>query len=126
MTRIAGFGFRNGTGIDSLLDALIMAGGNTDVTLIATVDAKAHASCMLELSERLGLPIAPVAAVDLPTAKVLTVAQKSLDMYGTGSLSEAAALVAAGPGATLIAPRALSADKMATCAIAEISAEATQ
>lgn len=118
-TRIAGFGFRKDTGLVSLLDALMMAGGATDLTAIATVTAKADAPCMHALAERLGLPIHPVSAKDLPSAKVETVSQKSIAMYGTGSVSEAAALLAAGPGAELIAPRTLSADKRATCAIAE-------
>jgi cobalt-precorrin 5A hydrolase len=37
----------------------------------------------------------------------------------TGSVAEAAALVAAGPGATLLGARAVSGDRMATCALAE-------
>ncbi|HZV10809.1 MAG TPA: precorrin methylase, partial [Novosphingobium sp.] len=41
--------------------------------------------------------------------------------FGTGSLAEALALVAAGPGARLIAPRHISTDGMATAAIAQRS-----
>jgi cobalt-precorrin 5A hydrolase len=40
-------------------------------------------------------------------------------MFGTGSIAEASALVAAGPGARLRGPRAVSADGTATAAIAE-------
>ena len=36
-----------------------------------------------------------------------------------GSLAEAAALAAAGPGATLVVNRIISSDGMATCAIAQ-------
>ena len=123
MTRIAGFGFRKETGLNSLLDALMMAGGTTDLTALATVVTKADAPCMTALAERLGLPIHAVPADDLPKAAVDTVSQKSIDMYGTGSVSEAAALLAAGEGAKLITPRTLSADKRATCAIAETLAK---
>lgn len=120
MSRVAGFGFRKGAGIDSLLDALMMAGGMTDLSCISTVQAKAEAPCMRALSERLGLPIVAVASDRLVEANVLTVSQKSIDMYGTGSVSEAAALIVAGPAARLVAPRMLSEDRMATCAIARI------
>lgn len=119
MSRVAGFGFRNGTGIDSLLDALMMAGGAPRLTSIATVEGKDAAPCLRALSERLSLPIVAVPRDDLQSAEVLTVSQKSIDMYGTGSVSEAAALVVAGPHARLIGPRTLSGDRMATCAIAE-------
>ena len=40
------------------------------------------------------------------------------EQFNTGSLAEAAALVAAGPEARLISGRAVSIDKMATAAIA--------
>jgi cobalt-precorrin 5A hydrolase len=50
---------------------------------------------------------------------VETQSEKSKSMYGTGSLSEAVALIAAGPKARLLAARAISPDTMATCAIAE-------
>ena len=119
VTRIAGFGFRKDTNLDSLLDALMMAGGTNKLTAIATVLAKADAPCMNALAERLALPIHAVSADDLSKVAVETISQKSIDMYGTGSVSEAAALLAAGEGAKLIAPRTLSADKRATCAIAE-------
>ena len=118
-SRIAGFGFRKDTNLDSLLDALMMAGGPAGLTALTTVAAKADAHCMHALAERLALPITPVAAEDLACAEVATISQKSINMYGTGSVSEAAALIAAGAGAKLLAPRTLSADKRATCAIAE-------
>ncbi|MHA6346914.1 cobalamin biosynthesis protein, partial [Roseivivax sp. CAU 1761] len=39
--------------------------------------------------------------------------------YDTGSVAEAAALAAAGPGARLLGPRAVSPDGCATCALAQ-------
>ncbi len=124
MTRIAGFGFRKETGINSLLDALMMAGGATKVTALATVDGKQDAACLQALAERLNLPIHAIPRSALEGIDVPTVSQKSLDMYGTGSVSEAAALIAAGPKARLITKRTLSADHRATCAIAEKDAAA--
>jgi len=123
MRRVAGFGFRMGTGVNSLLEALTAAGGPEGVTQIATAEAKADAPCMRDLSERLGLPINAVTVVDLAKPNVVTRSEKSIEIYGTGSLSEAAALHAAGHGARLVAPRTLSTDRMATCAIAESEPE---
>jgi cobalt-precorrin 5A hydrolase len=55
-----------------------------------------------------------LAGIDTPTQSKL-VAEK----FGTGSVAEAAALVAAGPRARLIATRTVSQDRTATAAIAE-------
>lgn len=55
-----------------------------------------------------------LAGIETPTQSEL-VAEK----FGTGSVAEAAALVAAGPRARLIATRAVSRDRTATAAIAE-------
>lgn len=117
--RVAGFGFRKGASLDSLLAALEATGCATTVTHLATVDAKADAVCMTGLAQRLDLTVHAVPETELAGAAVETRSEKSLDMYGTGSVSEAAALVAAGPGAHLLVSRTLSADRMATCAIAE-------
>ena len=100
------------------MDALEIA-GSAGVTHVATVKAKAEAVCMTDLAAKLGVPVCEVSEVDLVKADVTTHSEKSLAMFGTGSVSEAAALIAAGPGARLIAKRSMSADKMATCAIAE-------
>lgn len=117
--KVAGFGFRKGASVDSLAVAFEAAGGAADV--FATVTSKAEAACLKELATRFGVPVASVSAEDLPKAQVTTQSEKSTRMFGTGSLSEAAALLAAGPGACLIAARVISPDSMATCAIAERS-----
>ncbi|MFP4328377.1 MAG: cobalamin biosynthesis protein, partial [Paracoccaceae bacterium] len=50
--------------------------------------------------------------------QTLTRSAYALDTYRTGSVAEACALAAAGPGALLLGPRAISSDRMATCALA--------
>ncbi len=117
--KVAGFGFRKGAGVESLLAAL-EATGATGVTKIATAEGKADALAIRALAEQLHLPLEAVSDAALPAAEVLTQSEKSTAMYGTGSLSEAAALIAAGPGARLLGPRVISGDTMATCAIAEV------
>ena len=116
--KVAGFGFRKGAGTGSLAAAL-HATGETGVTHLATVESKATAPCLTELAESLSLPICAVRAEDLSDVPVTTQSAKSQKMFGTGSLSEAAALLAAGKGARLTTPRVISPDSMATCAIAE-------
>jgi cobalt-precorrin 5A hydrolase len=117
--RVAGFGFRKAAKVESLLAALEAAGGANGITRIATVDDKANAAAFQALAERLSLPLEAVPAEALPWVAVETQSEKSKAMYGTGSLSEAVALIAAGPTARLLAARAISPDTMATCAIAE-------
>ncbi len=117
--KVAGFGFRTGASLASLQQALCAAGDADDVEAIATVLDKAEAPVFLALSKALDLPIKAIAPDVIATAPVTTQSAKSQTLRGTGSLSEAAALSAAGAGATLLAPRAISRDKMATCAIAE-------
>ncbi|MEM6385033.1 MAG: cobalamin biosynthesis protein [Pseudomonadota bacterium] len=120
--KVAGFGFRRGAKLESLLAALDAAGGPAGLSAIATVTNKAETDVFLALADHLALPIEAVATDALSSVVVATRSEKSNAMYGTGSLSEAAALIAAGPMATLLSPRAISADSMATCAIAEVTA----
>lgn len=115
--KIAGFGFRKNANADSML-AAFEAVGAAGVTHIATVDSKACLA-FTELGDRLALPVRLVPEESLGAAQVTTRSSKSIEMYGTGSLSEAVALIAAGEGARLVATRVMSEDRMATCAIAE-------
>ena len=61
----------------------------------------------------LALPPVQLAGQPVPTQSVRLLAR-----YGTGSVAEAAALVAAGPGARLWRPRWVAADGCATLALA--------
>ena len=115
--RVAGFGFRRGTGVESLAGALDAAGGETGVERLATVAEKAEG--LAPLSGRLGLPVVGVPREALVKAEVATLSEASLAAWGTGSVAEASALVAAGPGARLVVTRHVSPDGRSTCAIAE-------
>ncbi len=59
-----------------------------------------------------------VPAQQLPGQPVLTQSPRMLARYGTGSVSEAAALAAAGPGAALRVARLVAQDGSATLALA--------
>jgi cobalt-precorrin 5A hydrolase len=116
--RVAGFGFRQAATAASLRDALARAGGAAGLTALATAEDKAAHPALRTLAERLTLPLH---AIPLPAIAAAPAAPspRSPARYGGRSLAEAAALAAAGPGARLLAPRAVSADGRATCAIAE-------
>ncbi|WP_149587697.1 cobalamin biosynthesis protein [Tabrizicola flagellatus] len=114
---VAGFGFRSGASGAALREALARAGGAAGVTHLATVQGKAGG--LADLGRELGLPVIAVPDAALRGQETVTQSQRVAARFGTGSLAEAAALAAAGPGARLRGPRAVSADGMATAAIAE-------
>jgi cobalt-precorrin 5A hydrolase len=115
---VAGFGFRRAATAESLLDALDKARGPQAPALLATAEDKAAAPAFQALSARLGLPIHAVTPDALARVETPTRSATVRALRGSGSVAEAAALVAAGPGASLLGPRAVSADLMATCALA--------
>ena len=86
--------------------------------LIATSAAKAEEAGLAAAAKDRGLKIVFVPQVDLEAAssRTLTRSDRVLAVTGVPSLSEAAALAAAGPGARLLAPRV--AVGPATCALA--------
>ena len=117
--KVAGLGFKRDVTLASLREALEAAGGPAGLAAVATVSDKADAEVLKQLARECGVPIKAVAAevlagIDTPTQSNL-IAKK----FGTGSVAEAAALAAAGPGARLIATRVVSQDRTATAAIAE-------
>jgi cobalt-precorrin 5A hydrolase len=114
---VAGFGFRTGVTLAALQDALAKAGGPEGVTHLATLTAKADG--LTSLAQALDLPVVALDADSLRGVPTLTRSDRVEQMFGTGSVAEAAALAGAGRGARLRGPRAVSADGSATAAIAE-------
>lgn len=115
--RIAGIGFRETAQVESILDALERAGAG-DLRHIALPAVKARHHAAMQLA-RLGYHLHPVSAAALTAPRTLTDSAASRAAHGTGSVSEACALAALGPGAALAAPREISADGRATAAIAQ-------
>ena len=138
MTTVAGFGFRRGATVASLRDALAQAMAAAPpwpraatvtsplplppLVLLAAPQDQADAPCLRALAYELGLPVHAVDAAVLNVTPTLTDSAKVRALRGSGSTAEAAAWAAAsvhgGPGAILLHPRAVSADRLATCAIA--------
>jgi cobalt-precorrin 5A hydrolase len=113
----AGFGFRAAATADSLANALARAGAAP--ALLATPDDKARSPAFRSFARRLGLPVLGIDPAALAAQPTLTQSQASRAARGTGSVAEAAAPAAAGPGARLLGPRVVSDDGMATCALAQ-------
>lgn len=117
--KVAGLGFRAAADIDALRDALIAAGGSAGLDALATIVDKAEAAAIVALARELGLPVKAISNDALADITTPTHSDRIDAMFGVGSLAEAVALAAAGTGARLVAPRAISSNGMATAAIAE-------
>lgn len=122
MTLVAGFGFRAAATAESLADALrrarTAAGREEPLARIATPADKVAAPVFAGFAAEIGAEVAAITAETLP-AETPTQAPRVLAKRGVGSVAEAAALAAAGPGGKLLATRAISDDRAATCALAE-------
>lgn len=114
---VAGFGFNTHATLAALQDALAKAGGAEGVTHLAALASKAEGLSVLATA--MDLPLVALEPAALRGVATLTRSNRVEQMFGTGSVAEAAALAAAGPGARLRGPRAVSADGTATAAIAE-------
>lgn len=116
---VAGFGFTSRATADSLRTALAATGYGGALDHLATASDKAVTPAFVQAAASLKTPIIGVAADRIEATQTQTRSRMSHSTRKTGSVAEAAALAAAGPGATLIVPRHISADRMATCAIAK-------
>lgn len=114
---VAGFGCTSRAGLASLKDALARYDPAPCVTALACPEARQ--AMVSPLARALGLPLIALPHAALAGIATPTQSARSMDAYGTGSVAEACALVAAGPGAYLLAGRQVSADGLATCAIAK-------
>ncbi len=114
---VAGIGSAAGVSaeeVNALLDAALASEGldRRSVGCIATIDLKVNEAGILAL----GLPMVTFAAEQLGAVDVPNPSDVVFAEVGTPSVSEAAALLAAGPGATLVVAKMKSA--MATVAVA--------
>ncbi len=128
MKLVAGLGFRAGceaaslrSALQAALDAASTAHGQpitlAHLSSMATATDKANHPALLQLAAQLQLPIHPIplpALANQPVAPSAHVPER----YGAHSVAEAAALAAAGPGASLLGTRSISPDRMATAALA--------
>lgn len=120
---IAGIGCRKGAAHEDILSAIetaLEAHGLavTALSALATGALKRDEQGIIAAGRTLGLPLLVVEDVKLKAvgARTLSRSQASLEAAGTPSVSEAAALAAAGDGSSLLGPRTVVGP--ATCAIA--------
>ncbi len=119
---VAGFGFRQGVSsgdILAALDAALTLHGRPAVSALATSQDKAAEPGMVEAGRTLRQPVTALTQDKLLAVadRTLTHSPRSFQATGLPSLSEAAALAAAGDSARLLGPRV--AVGTATCALAE-------
>jgi len=120
---VAGIGFRRGTGADEIAALIVRALGELgaargDLIAVATAADRAAEPALIQAAARFDLAPCPVApeALAARDSELVTRSARIEHLRGVGSLAEAAALVAAGPGSRLALPRIASGG--ATCALA--------
>ena len=121
---IAGFGFRKNVQFESLQDVyktLFMHHklAVRDICGVATHVDKAQNPALQSLSQNFKLSIIAVSQNEIDLQNTKSRSALSLHHYNTGSLSEAAALAAAGANSYLLGNRMISKDGLATCALAK-------
>lgn len=113
--RVVGIGFRRDAPLSALRAAYDLVG---PAEALATSAHKAEAPQIHALARSLGVTLHLIDAQTLAQQPVLSHSPAQHARFGTGSLAEAAALAAAGPGARLSGPRVTSPDRQATAALA--------
>ena len=120
---VAGFGFRAGVQVASLVDAFRRATAGHNASALSTLSDKADNPAFVEFATSLSLPVKLVDAASATNIDTPSQSPYSQAARFTGSVAEATALSAAGRGATLLNRRVVSADRLATCALAQSGTE---
>ncbi|MFI9049944.1 cobalamin biosynthesis protein [Streptomyces sp. NPDC053427] len=124
---VVGVGASRGVPVSEVLDLLtatLAAAGCTGrpVAALATVSARAAEPGLIGAARRLGVPLRSYPAAALAAVRVPDPSPFAAAAVGTPSVAEAAALLAAGPGAELLSGKRKSAPTgrpaRATCALA--------
>ncbi len=121
---IAGIGCRRGGSADwvqAAIDAALAQVGRTrsEISALATSPARAGEPAIKSIAQALGVALVTVSEADLAAAapRCLSDSPRVRAATGLPSVSECAALAAAGLKARLLAPRSIH--EGATCALAE-------
>jgi cobalt-precorrin 5A hydrolase len=125
---VAGVGFRRSAAADEIVILVELALKRAALThdalaKLGTIEALADLPAFIEAAHRLAVAAIAVGERDLSAAapRVRMQSARSLAAHGVGSVAEAAALAAAGPGATLVLERVAS--TFVTCALARPETE---
>ncbi|WP_027367992.1 cobalt-precorrin 5A hydrolase [Desulfocurvibacter africanus] len=106
----AGVGCRRGASKDEILEAIEMTLRQRDYALaglgcLASIDLKAHEPGLVAAARELHLQLRTFPAAELDRMDAPGASPRVKDKVGTASVSEASALLAAGPGARLLIPK---------------------
>jgi cobalt-precorrin 5A hydrolase len=118
---VAGIGFRtNATpkSLQSAYDIACQTAGISGVDALASISEKIKSPVLQQFAADKSLSLQSVTVTGIITP---TQSARIQSLYGTGSVAEAAALVAAGPNARMICPRITSPCGRVTIAIAKES-----
>jgi cobalt-precorrin 5A hydrolase/precorrin-3B C17-methyltransferase len=120
---VVGVGASSGAstaGLAELARELLARAGLTTLSVgaVATLDRKRCEPAVASLAGELAVPLLGFTAGELAGVEVPNPSEAVLDAVGTPSVSEAAALLAAGPGAQLVCAKSVTADRDATVAVA--------
>ncbi|WP_198411831.1 cobalamin biosynthesis protein [Microvirga flavescens] len=125
---IAGVGFRHGVTGDEIAELVRQAFAHAAVSLnqlagLATIEALANRPAFSDAAIKLSVKPLAVGKGALASSapQVRTISPRALVAHGVGSVAEAAALGAVGPGARLVLERVASPN--ATCALASTGSE---
>ncbi|MEP5212007.1 cobalamin biosynthesis protein [Sulfitobacter pontiacus] len=118
--KIAGLGFRSSVTPQALQNALTQMG--TEIDALAVLETKATAAGFHAFAEFSDTPVLFVPEDEIRNIETPTQSLRIQSRFGTGSVAEALALVAAGRygSARLISPRLATPDGLATVALAEV------
>ena len=124
--KVAGFGFRSAATVDDLRAALALTGHAPDA--LTSITAKTQTDALQQLAAELAVPLIALDENEISGEQTLTCSPRIKARFGTGSLAEAAAQVAARASVKeatvrLLGPRVITADGIATVAIAEATAK---
>ncbi|WP_406720799.1 cobalamin biosynthesis protein [Thioclava litoralis] len=117
MTRVLGVGLQS-RAESAALAALLDAAREVAPDMLAILADKADHPA-LQTVQAAGLPVCLIARSRLNGVATPTYSARVAERFGTGSVAEALALVAAGPEARIVQPRAISPCGTMTTALAD-------
>ncbi|MFI9404224.1 cobalamin biosynthesis protein [Nocardia sp. NPDC052316] len=100
-----GLGLRSGTPADSIVEAVRKTLGDNEISCLATIDRRMDEPGLRDAAAELGVPIQGYAAAELADVAVPNPDSRTAAAVGTGSVAEAAAILAAGHGTLVITKR---------------------
>jgi cobalt-precorrin 5A hydrolase/precorrin-3B C17-methyltransferase len=126
---VLGVGASTGASAEGLHACVVGALSSANLSLscvgvVATLDSKVAEPAIAALAQRLGVELIGLSAAALADTKVPNPSEVVLKAVGTPSVSEAAALLSGGPGATMLVAKTVSSTGDSTVALVRRKAPA--